>query len=242
MAFNQNQIEWNNGQLITLGQGDTAICKGNLNNGQLYCLFFYNSAGNDASTIVNVVWSNSEPPIQVNVPGTTQQQGLASLCFVDGSQTNTVSASVTHGNQGAKIQAFICSVKMPMGNSGINNQQLPLDGNQHDFNKFTRYYAVPASHWYSGQIQSDINQFICVQFKEYQAVVYIVNQLVDPSTVIKYAGNSKDLVTVQSSTTQSISFNFQGNAGQQYVWMNADSVQNSGDASIVVQSLSGLTV
>lgn len=129
-----------------------------------------------------------------------------------------------------------------MGNSGINNQQLPLDGNQHDFNKFTRYYAVPASHWYSGQIQSDINQFICVQFKEYQAVVYIVNQLVDPSTVIKYAGNSKDLVTVQSSTTQSISFNFQGNAGQQYVWMNADSVQNSGDASIVVQSLSGLTV
>lgn len=242
MKFNQNQINWNDGQLITMGEGDTATCTGNLNNGQLYCLFFYNSAQNDANTTVNVVWSNSGQPVQVNVPGTTAKQGLAALCFIDGSQTSTVSAAVTHANPGAQIEAFICSVKMPMGGSGINNSALPLDSNVHDFTKFTRYYAVPGSHWYSGQIQSNIDQFICVQFKEYQATVFVVNQLVDPSMVIKYAGNAEKLVTLESSENQSVQFNLQGNAGQQYVWMNADSAQNSNSATIVVQSLSGLTV
>ena len=107
-------INWNNGRLIELEEGVTATSNGSLNNGQLYCLFFYNAAGNDANTTVNVVWSNSQPPIQLTVPGTTMNQGLAALCFVDGSETNTVSASVTNGNKGAKIQAFIGSVKMPL--------------------------------------------------------------------------------------------------------------------------------
>ncbi|MGH7486708.1 MAG: hypothetical protein ACREMY_14075, partial [bacterium] len=75
-------INWNQGQLITLGQGDTASCVGGLNKGQLYSLSFYNSAGNDASTTVQVVWSNSQPPVPVSVPGTTGNQGLAALCFV----------------------------------------------------------------------------------------------------------------------------------------------------------------
>ncbi|PHN05969.1 hypothetical protein [Flavilitoribacter nigricans] len=234
-----NSINWDSGQLINLNVGDTATCKGGLNVGQVYGLFFYNAAGNDASTTVNVVWSNSNPPVMVNVPGTTMNQGLAAICFVDGSQTNTVSASVTHGNQGANVQAFICSVKMPVNTSGIQNTQLPLDGNQHPFHKFTRFYAVPASHWYSAQIQSDVNQFISVQFTESKANVYIVNKIVDPSNVIKYAGDAQDLVTVKTSDHQSISFNLQGN-GRQFVWMNADSIQNSQDATIAVQSLSNL--
>lgn len=234
-----SSINWNNGQLISLGEGDTATCNGNLNNGQLYCLFFYNSAGNDASTTVNVVWSNSQPPVTINVPGTTMKQGLAALCFIDGSQTNTVSAAVTQSNQGASIQAFIASVKMPTDTAGINNQKLPLDGKQHSFEKFTRFYAVPESHWYSAQVQSNINQFISVQFSESKANVFIVNKLVDSGEIIKYAGDTKKMVTIQESTTQSISFSLQGN-GQQLVWVNADSTQNSDKAVISVQSLSGL--
>ncbi|MEW7278128.1 hypothetical protein ABW636_05995 [Aquimarina sp. 2201CG1-2-11] len=232
-------INWNNGRLIELEEGTTATSNGSLNNGQLYCLFFYNAAGNDANTTVNVVWSNSKPPIQVIVPGTTMNQGLAALCFVDGSQTNTVSASVTNGNQGAKIQAFIGSVKMPLDTEGINNKQLPLNGQEQGFQKFTRFYAVPESHWYSGQIQSNINQFTSVQFTEHKAQVIIVNKLVDPNTVIKYAGDTQSLVEVITSETQSQPFSLQGN-GQQIVWINADSTQNSSDATISVQSLSAL--
>ena len=229
-------IDWNDGRLITLSQGDTASNTGNLNAGQLYALFFYNAAGNDASTNVSVVWSNSQPPVTVSVPGTTQNLGLAALCFVNGDDTNSVSAAVVNNQPGAQVQAFIGSVKMPTNTSGINNKQLPLDGNLHPFNAFTRYYAVPESHWYSGQIQSDVNQFISVQFSEQKATVNIVNSTSDPSNVIKYTGTSQPLVIVNPVTTQTLQWNLQGN-GSQLVWINADSIQNSESATISVQSL-----
>jgi len=232
-------INWNQGQLITFAQGDTASCIGGLNSGQLYALFFYNAAGNDANTTVQVVWSNSQPPVVVTVPGTTANQGLAALCFVDGDQTNTVSAAITNAQPGAKIQAFIGSVKMPLNTSGINNVPLSLDGKPQQFTKFTRFYAVPASHWYGGQIQSNVNQFISVQFQEHKAVVNIVNSLVDPSSVIKYAGDSEGLVTKNVVAGQTLDWNLQGN-GQQWVWINADSIQNSQSATIAVQSLQAL--
>ncbi len=234
-----SSINWNQGQLITLEQGDTATCTGGLNPGQLYCLFFYNSAGNDSSTMVNVVWSNSQPPVPVTVPGTTQNLGLAALCFVDGNQTNTVSAAVLNNQPGAELQAFIGSVKMPVDTSGINNQELSLNGSLQPFKSFTRFFAVPQSHWYAGQIQSDVNQFISVQFSERAAQVNIVNSLVDPSSVIVYAGDSEQYVTKNIEKEQTLHWNFQGN-GQQVVWINADSIQNSQDASIAVQSLSGV--
>ncbi|CAL2079265.1 hypothetical protein [Tenacibaculum sp. 190524A02b] len=239
-----SKINWNQGGLITLNQGDTATCTGNLNNGQLYGLFFYNAAGNDATTTVIVTGAQSQEPVLVKVPGTTQNEGLAALCFVDGSKTNTVSIAITQGNPGANIQAFICSVKMPLDTNGINNENLPLDGQLHPFNKFTRFYSVPASHWYAGQIQSDINQFISVQFEEQRAKVFIVNAtqsaLQGNPDFISYLGEgTKDLVEVKPSATQEVSFTLQGN-GRQLVWMNADSTQNSKDATISVQSLSNV--
>jgi len=233
-------INWNGGQLITLNGGDTATCQ-NLNAGQLYALFFYNSAGNDTDAPVRVVWSQSSPPVAVTVPGTTANQGLAALCFVSGDDTNTVSASLTSGQPGVQVQAFIGSVKMPVDTSGISNQQLPLDGKPHSFTKFTRYYAVPKSTWYSGYIQSNINQFISVQFKENAADVYIVNCTMDPANVVKFAGNTQPLVRVQQIKNQQISFDLQGN-GRQIVWINADSIQNSQNAVISVQQLNGYEI
>lgn len=229
-------INWNDGRLITLSSGDTASSVGSLNPGQLYALFFYNAANNDANADVNVVWSNSQPPVKVTVPGTTQKQGLAALCFVSGDDTNTISASITSAVGGSQVQAFIGSVKMPTNTSGINNTQLPLDGQKIAFKAFTRFYAVPQSHWYEGTLQSNVNQFISVQFKQNSAVVNIVNQLVEPSNVIKYAGNSRDSVTINSATTQTVPWSLQGN-GNQFVWINADSIQNSQSATIAVQSL-----
>jgi hypothetical protein len=233
-------INWNGGQLITLNPGDTATCAGGLNPGQIYAIFLYNSANNDANAPINVVWSNSQPPVTVTVPGTTAHQGLAALCFVSGDDTNTVSVSLGQSSSGTQVQAFLGSVKMPVNTSGIKNAALPLDGQNHPFRAFTRFYAVPQSHWYSGQLQSDINQFISVQFKEASATVNIVNQLVDPSNVVKYAGpSSKDAVTINSVTSQTLAWNFQGN-GTQLVWINADSVQNSQSATISVQSLAAV--
>jgi hypothetical protein len=94
------KIDWNGGQLIALNPGDTATCAGGLNTGQIYAIFLYNSAGNDANAPVNVVWSNSQPPVPVTVPGTTANQGLAALCFVSGDDTNTVSISLGQSSSG----------------------------------------------------------------------------------------------------------------------------------------------
>lgn len=234
-------INWNQGQLISMGQGDTATCTGGLNKGQLYGLFFYNAAGNDASTSVVVTGSNSLPPVTVTVPGTTANQGLAAICFVSGDDTNTIAVSILNGQPGASVQAFIGSVKMPVNTGGINNQSLPLDGQNYAFNKFTRYYAVPASHWYSGMITSNINVFLSVQFTENAANVICVNASPNGiANVIAYYGTqAQSKVTTTSTTQQTASWNIFGN-GSQIVWINADSVQNSANATICVQSLQGL--
>src|ERR1700681_2570046 len=128
---------------------------------------------------------------------------------------------------------------MPLNTTGINNVSLPLNGSLQPFKKFTRFFAVPESHWYSAQIQSDVNQFISVQFSEQQAVVNVVNSLVNPSSVIKYAGNAANFVTQNVVANQTLNWNLQGN-GKQLVWINADSIQNSQSATITVQSLQSI--
>jgi hypothetical protein len=231
-------LNWNNGQLITLKEGVTATAEG-LSKTQLYGLFFYNHAQNDADTDVTVTWKNGAPPEHVVVPGTTRDEGLASVLFVYGGDTTTVSAAVTHGNPGAAIEAFICSVKLPIGGSGINNQQLPANGSTQSFTRYTRYYAVVPSHWFGVGIESDVNQFIVVRFAEAKAQVLVVNATSDPDLHVNGVGQATSMYTTESSTTQRLDTEFQGN-GTQTVWMNADSVQNSQNATIALQSLSGL--
>lgn len=104
---------WNDGHILTLSPGDTASCVGGPNRQQFYALFFYNSAQNDTGATLNVVWSNSEQPVTVTVPGTTGRLGLASLLFVSGNDTNSVSVSMSQNQPGAQVQSFIGSVKMP---------------------------------------------------------------------------------------------------------------------------------
>lgn len=231
---------WNDGRLLTLSPGDTATCQGGLNQQQLYCVFFYNSAQNDTGAKLNLVWSNSNPPVKVTVPGTTGNQGLAALLFVSGTETNTLSVEMSQNQPGAQVQCFIGSVKMPVNTGGINNTPLEADGQLHPFNAFTRYFAVPQSHWYTAQIQSDVNQFISVQFTQQTALVNVVNALVDPSPTIYYAGKTAPKqVTINTENSQTLQWNLQGNGGQM-VWINADSIQNSQAASISLQSLSSL--
>jgi hypothetical protein len=214
---NMANINWNDGRLIALGAGDTATAAGALNARQLYGLFFYNVAGNDADTVVDVVWSNSQPPQQVVVPGTTARQGLASILFVSGNDTNTVSAAVRQGQPGAQ----------------------PANGQMNSFSAFTRFYQVAQSHWYAAMLQSNINQFICVQFAEQRAKVYVVNKTSDPALHVQGVGSATSQFEITPSDHQTISWYLQGD-GTQLVWINADSVQNSQSAAISLQSLSGL--
>jgi hypothetical protein len=228
-------FDWNDGRLITLQPGDTATCQ-KLNQGQLYGLIFYNSAGNDAGAKLMVNWSNSQPPAQVQVPGTTGDQGLASIVFVSGNDTTTVAAAMLQNQPGAQVQTFIASVKMPVNTTGINNEALPADGQNHAFTKFTRYYSVPASHWYQVQLESNINQFISVLFAEQYATVSVLNATVQPSMTVQAVGSAAKMYTIQTAQSQIDSYPIQGN-GQQIVWVNADSVQDSQSAVISLQSL-----
>lgn len=229
-------INWNNGQLIELAEGDTATAEG-LNDGQLYGFFFYNEAEHDATTTVEVTWSNAQPPKKVRVHGTTAEQGPASVLLVYGDETNTVSASIIEGNPGANLGAFVCSVGMPRDTGGITNLQLPSNGQPQPFKRLTRYFDVPASHWYDLTIESDVNQFIVVQFTEMQAQVIVVKSTANPKDNIFAVGAAEKMYTIQHTTNERKTVDLQGD-GTQAVWMNAASVQDSQRAAITLQSLS----
>ncbi|HBL14628.1 MAG TPA: hypothetical protein DD379_25210 [Cyanobacteria bacterium UBA11162] len=231
-------INWNGGQRITLQNGQTATCSG-LHLGQLYAIFLYNSARNDKNTPVNVIWSNSQPPETVTVPGTTANEGLASLVLVSGNDTNTVSVSITN-TDAASIDCWLGSVEMPTNIQGLINQQLPANGQPQEFTKYRRYYAVPPSSWHQLTIQSNIKQFISVQFQQSKATVYIVNPTSNVEQRIIPVGSVKKdtdyFIKMAENPPQLISVNLQGN-GTQWVWMNADSQQDSQEATIKLQSL-----
>ena len=236
----EGAINWNGGQRITLQKGDTATCT-TLAPGQLYAIFVYNSAQNQTTARLNVVWSLSQPPATITVPGTTANAGLASMGFVSGTDTQTISVSLPSNSGLAQVDIWLGSVSMPTDTSGLNNQQLPADGNPYPFSKYTRYYAVPASKWYQLTIVSTITQFISCQFREAKSIVFVVNQtsnglLPGQVTTMGTTASSPGVVTIQAVTIQSISSNLQGD-GSQWVWMDADSQQDSDTATIALQSL-----
>lgn len=236
----EGAINWNGGQRITLRAGDTATCT-TLNPGQLYGIFIYNSAQNDTNATVNVVWSNSQLPVQIMVPGTTANAGLASLGFVSGTDTQTVSVSLPSNAGIAQVEIWLGSVSMPIDTSGLTNQLLPIDGNEYPFNEYTRYYSVPPTEWLQVTIVSPITQFISVQFSSMKAYVLVVNETLtglQPGQVVPMGptATAAGAVTIDAATIGNIQKSFQG--GMQWVWMDADNQQDSQTASISLQSLS----
>lgn len=234
------QINWNGGQRITLKAGDTATCTV-LRPGQLYGIFIYNSAQNDNNAAVSVVWSNSQPPASITVPGTTANAGQASLGFVSGTDTQTISVSLPSNSGIAQVEIWLGSTSMPTNTSGLTNSPLQANGEQYPFNKYTRYYAVPPAKWMNLTIASKTTQFISCQFREAKATVFVVNEtsnglLAGQVTNIGPTAQQPGAVTITATQIQSISYNMQGD-GTQYVWMDADSQQNSQSASIALQSL-----
>lgn len=235
-----SQINWNGGQRITLNAGDTATCT-TLRPGQLYGIFIYNSAGADNNADVSVVWSNSQPPAKITVPGTTANAGLASMGFVSGTDTQTISVSLPTNSEIAQVEVWLGSTSMPTNTSGLSNNPLQANGDQYPFNKYNRYYAVPPSKWMNLTISSKITQFISCQFRQSEATVFVVNEtsnglLKGQITKMGPTASEDGVVTKSTSAIQSISNNFQGD-GTQWVWIDADSQQDSSSATISLQSL-----
>ncbi len=235
---------WDSGQLSILTSGQTLTCT-TLSPGQIYGVFLYNSALNDNNATVNVVMGNATQPVSITVPGTTAGQGLASIALLTGSDSNSVSVSMVN-QPNAQISCFLGSVRMPTNTTGITNQALPDNGSTNPFGFYDRYFAVPPSTWSAVTIVSDITQFISVQFQEDFATVNIVNPLVHPTESIYPVGsvakNPASFYTVQLATNpaSSLSYNIQGD-GTQWVWINADSPQDSSGTTISLQQLAALT-
>lgn len=239
-----SDINWNDGRKVDLTRGETYTCA-NLKQGQIYAVFLYNSANEDANIPINVNIGNAFPPATVNVPGTTENQGLAALALVSGSDTQTVSISITSQQQGSRVTAWLGSVGMPTNTTGINNLELPFNGEQQHYDKLYRYYAVPRSQWYQLTINSPVTQFISTQFTENYLTVFINNPVSDPATVIVPTGNVKQgdqgigsyqIKQAELGQPQTITYKDQGN-GLQRVWIDADSSQNSNNAYIAAQYL-----
>ncbi len=240
LALSANAVNWNGGQRITLRAGETAQCT-TLRPGQLYGVFVYNSAQNDNNAAVSVIWSNSQPPVKITVPGTTANAGSASVGFVSGTDTQTVSVSLPTNSGIAQVEIWLGSVSMPTDTSGLDNELLPIDGAPHAFDKYRRYYNVPPASWHELTIVSTVTQFISVQFRQSKAAVFVVNEtsngLLDGQIVkMGPTANVANAVVTTNATIQSVTENLQGD-GTQWVWMNADSPDNSSKSTISLQSL-----
>lgn len=85
-------------------------------------------------------------PCAHTVPGTTANACLASLGFVSGTDTQTISVSLPSNSGIAQVELWLGSTSMPTNTSGLNNNQLQAKGEQYPFNKYNRYYAVPPSN------------------------------------------------------------------------------------------------
>lgn len=161
--------------------------------------------------------------------------------FVSGTDTQTISVSLPSNSGIAQVELWLGSTSMPTNTSGLNNSQLQANGEQYPFNKYNRYYAVPPSKWMNLTIVSKITQFISCQFREAAATVFVVNEtsnglLSGQVTNIGPTASEQGAVTIVATQIQSISNNLQGD-GTQWVWMDADSQQDSTSASISLQSL-----
>jgi hypothetical protein len=235
---------WDNGQVSTLQQGQTLTCT-TLAAGQLYGIFLYNNQGHDQDAAVNVVTSSSTQPVKVIVPGTTSNSGLASIVLVSGSDTSTVALSITASSAAPSVQTWMGSVAMPLNTTGLSNIKMPINGQKQPFSKYDRYFVVPPSSWHALTISSSITQFISVQFLESTATVYICNPGPNATAAVTPIGPSVagkyTTVLAGGGQAQTISTNIFGN-GTQWVWMNADSPQDSSSATIALQSLSLLAL
>lgn len=234
---------WNGGNRLTVSQGNALQAVNAIVN-PINVAFLYNST--QAAQDVPVDFTgNNQYFQQVVVPQTTGNSGSAALLTFSGAN-NGGSSSLTatmdpSAGSGAQAECWLGSQSMPINTSGLNNTELLPDGKNNSFNKYSRYYFVPSAQRYILNVSSGINAFYFAVFNSSgQVFIYVLNAPDSDYTPIvqQFPGDTYASANthIQVLTKSSVSIPLFGN-NQQWVVMNADSVNDSVNASISLTSL-----
>ncbi len=228
---------------MTLQGGQSARCAA-LTKGELYVALLYNSSQNDQIADVIVVWSNDVPPAHVNLPGTTGNGGPAALAFVSGSDTDFLTLSLGAASA-ATVDAVLVSATMPTNTQGLLNVVLPADGLLHDLPKHTRYHAVPPTGWSQLTLVDKTSQLVSFQIRKACAIVRVLNKATGlfEGQVQKFGptANADGTVDIQEIAYQTFVDPAVKGDDQTWVWMSADSLDNSLNGQIGLQGLSAIS-
>ncbi|NAW91378.1 hypothetical protein CAG51_12685 [Vibrio sp. V24_P1S3T111] len=235
-----SRIDWDDGRLIQLEEGQTASCT-SLVSGQMYCVVVYNLSQHDRNVELTITWSNQQPPATLIVPGTTAGEGNASLILISGSDTSTISISITQGN-GGKLECWLISTSMPTNFQGLESKELPADGSAYHLPKQLIYHSVMNSGWYHLTIINKQTQSFVIQVSSQQLIIFVVNPVEHPNLNLLALGSVQEgkqyLLQMPASGEQPQYSNalIQGK-GEQLIWFGASSHQDLENTIISLQSL-----
>jgi hypothetical protein len=234
---------WNGGNRLTISQSNPLQCLNSIVN-PINVAFLYNSTEAAQSVPIDLVGANQFFTM-VTIPETTGNSGSAALLTFSG-PGNGGSASLTAtldptAGSGTQADAWLGSQAMPTNTALLNNASLPADGSSQPFNKYCRYYFVPAAEHYELNVQSGIDAFYFAVFNSGgQVTVYVLNApsstyepIVQQFTGDTYAINN---TTVTPMTAASVTIPIFGN-NEQWVVMNADSTADSTNTSISLTAI-----
>ncbi|WP_332400423.1 hypothetical protein [Vibrio metschnikovii] len=233
-------INWDDGRLIELEAGQTASCT-SLVSGQMYCVVVYNLSQHDRNVELTVTWSNQQPPATLIVPGTTAGEGNASLILISGSDTSTISISITQGN-GGKLECWLVSTSMPTNFLGLESKELPVDGGTHHLPKQLIYHSIMNNGWYQLTIVNKRTQSFVIQVSSQQLIIFVVNPVEHPNLNFLALGSVQEgkqyLLQMPTSGEQpQYSKALIQGRGEQLIWFGASSHQDLENTIISLQSL-----
>ncbi|MDP5212585.1 hypothetical protein ORJ66_05970 [Pseudoalteromonas tunicata] len=233
-------INWDDGRLIQLEEGQTAICT-SLVYGQMYCLVVYNVSQHDRNIELKATWSNQQSPATLIVPGTTANEGNASLILVSGNDTSTISIAITQGN-GGKLECWLVSTSMPTNLQGLNSKELAADGANYQMPKELIYHSVMNSGWYQLTVINKQTQSVVIQMSQQQLIIFVVNPITQPNINLLALGTVQEgkqyllQMPISGEQPQRTNALIQGK-GEQLIWFGTSSQQDLENTIISLQSL-----
>lgn len=160
------------GSRVSIGKGQ-AVTFSSLPN-QPIAIVVYNNTGN--TTPFNVVYNNLAPKQLTveSVQGQGFSLGVAYLINPANTGANEISVSVPNtAQEKASLDVYAVSLFFPL--SGIQNQEIPLNGEHVDFNGYSRAYATPPLAWYQLSVQSQETGLVGFKFLTDTVEVLAVN-------------------------------------------------------------------
>lgn len=229
------------GSRQTLGKGQ-AITFTDLPN-QPISIVTYNNTGN--TTPFNVAYNNQAP--QAFTVESVQAQGfslgLAYLINPAVTGANEITVSVPNTAQSdASIDVYAVSLFLPL--HGIQNQEIPLNGEHVSFNGYSRAYATPPLAWYDLTIQSTETGLVGLYFTGDKVEVVAVNvpSEIQPALQQKVffspeTGIASSDVSFSLKTGNTFSNTFYGTSSQ-LVYSPVSSANTTNNGQIAIQKVS----